>query len=290
MISLVTNAAPGDDRRLHHMIPSWLRTVGDHVSELLIVVDEQPPAGRIARLHGGAGSLEALHEEIARLEASDPRIRHEILPDPDHLEDIARRWFKWGRPMRCQDGTPILAFVYAILRGSEDLVMRADCDMVFCERGWMDASLELLRRGEADLVEPCRRDCAERTASARMSTRVLLLDRTRFEQNVLPITPHRLDPARRLHRFLKRRPGWLGLEQMLEREKRDGRLRHVVLELELGFSLHMVRRSDALLPGFEAIVRSVERGELPAPQQNDWDFLPDVWREASPQTQAASPP
>ena len=92
---------------------------------------------------------------------------------------------------------------------------------------------------------------------------------------------HTLDPLRVVHRFLRGRPRWLALEQMLQKEKESGRLRHVVLDGRLGFSLHVAKRKDAMLPGFEIMVRQVERGMVPERQKEKADFDAAAWRAGS---------
>ena len=90
------------------------------------------------------------------------------------------------------------------------------------------------------------------------------------------MTPHRVDLLRRLYRYVQGRPAWLGLEHMLQREKEQGRLQHLVLGDSLGFSLHVGRRSDVELPGFGEMVRRIESGRVPE-AQDVWNFKASAW-------------
>src|SRR5205823_6343198 len=68
MSSLATNVCAIDDVRIRHTLPSWLRVFGAQVSEVVVLVDEEPPSGRIAMLHGGEPSdLKRLHAELDAL-------------------------------------------------------------------------------------------------------------------------------------------------------------------------------------------------------------------------------
>jgi hypothetical protein len=276
--SLVTNAAASDAQRIRHTVPSWLRTFGARLSEVVIVVDPQAATGRIASLHGGRGNLQEVLDEIARLRRFDPRVRSLMLPSQVELEPIARRWFHHDVPMRCQSGTPIMAFITAFESASTPIVLRADCDMLFHERGWLDEGLAALESGEM-LVEPPRLGTAWLPpADMVVSTRALLTLPAVLHRTFLPIRPHRLGLARALHRRLHGRPQWLALEQMLDLERRRGRLRHRILDDEaLGFSLHVAARADADAAGFDRRVARVECDDLPARQRRSWNYLSEAW-------------
>ncbi len=276
-ISLVTNASVADDLRIRSTVPSWLRVFGERLREVVIIVDQSAPTGRIARLHGTLGSSASLAEAIADLEAGDRRVRHQFFPGAEPPQATARRWFRRGVPLRCQAGTPILAFARAFDSAAENLVLRADCDMLFVEAGWLDAATKLLRSGAADLVEPPRLGQPERSKTVEISTRALMIDRQAFDARCLPLPAHRLDVLRRLHRRLSGRPTWVALEQMFQREKQRGHLRHVVLENSLGYSMHVATRDDVRVEGFAEIVAQFEHRAMPAAQNGRWNFLPAAW-------------
>ena len=277
MISLVTNAAIGDEVRIRYTIASWLRVFDSELAEVVIVLDTTPASGRIAQLQGSHGSSDALMLEVGKLERSDRRVRHMVLPAVEQLGPIAHKWFKHGRPMRCQAGTPILAFIYAIEAGKERVVVRADCDMLFWEKGWVWNARELIESNRVDLVEPPRLGTEGPTNLLPVSTRALMLEPSRFRRKCLPMKAHTLGVFRRVHRFLKGRPPWMALEQMLQKEKEKNRLRHLVLDSRLGFSIHVANRKDAMWPGFENVVRQVERGIVPEGQAGKADFDVAAW-------------
>ena len=278
-LTIATNACPGDQGRLRHVVPSWLRVFGQRLTRVVVVVDRHPATGRIARMHGTTGNLQELLAEIERLMAVDARVRRIDLDSASQLDRVSRKWFTWGTPVRCQAGTPLFAFVQAIEEVQEaDLVLRCDCDMLFREDGWLAAASTMLSHGRADLIEPPRLGSNLAPGPFPVSSRAFLLSPRRFFASVLPFHPHRLSLARRLHRRLLGRPGWLALEQMLEKERLARRLLHVVLDETMGFSMHVSSREQVAQGNFSEVVARVESGQVPEAQQRaGWDFVPAAW-------------
>ena len=276
MFAITTNVCVTDIPRIRHTVKSWIRTFGDSLNRITITVDPVPPSGRIALLHAGSDTQAALDEELRGLMAFDSRISTQEFCLGANTSGLAKRWFKQGLPIRCQGGTPILAFIQAIDAANTDFVLRADCDMLFHEAGWLAAGVAKLRDDTVDLVEPPH---LGGRGSGGVSTRALLLSPTRFYRRCLPITAHKLGWIRQIHRRIISRPPWLALEQMLTIEVRAGRVRHSVLPESSGFSLHIPTRHDASLPWFCEVVHAVEKGAIPRAQSSaGWDFAPSAWK------------
>jgi hypothetical protein len=280
-LAIATNVSILDAAMIKHTIPHWLRVFSDRVSKILIVLDRTPPTGRIAELHSSKGGIDEVESILVHHCKNDKRIQIiEAASRGSRLEKTySRAWFAWGNPIRCQAGTPILVFIQSVLECSGDFVMRCDCDMVFNESGWLNYSIELLAKDEFDLVEPPRLGLF-RISKEKVSSRAFLLRPQIFKRKLLPMKPHMLDPLRIVHRLIHRRPVWLALEQMLQREADAGRLRHRILfDSDLGFSIHVARREDALTYGFANIVKSVEEGRVPERQiELGWNFVRDAWQ------------
>lgn len=274
--AIATNACSTDDERIGHTVTSWLRTWEDRLTEILIVVDREPPSGRIANLHGDGGSRSRLDDELRRLQVADSRIRIVDLPPKGQLDHTLARWFGQDRPMRCQAGTPVAAFLYAMEQVRSDPFMRADCDMLFYDDGFLDEAIRLLGQG-VDLVEPPRLGGQSDRPRPQVSTRALILDRKNLHPK-LPMEAHRLDWLRRVHRALQGRSTYLALEQMFEREVRSGRLTHQVLDGAYGLSLHVPRRRHFAGNGINGVIRRVEAGDIPPRQlRAGWDLVPSKW-------------
>jgi hypothetical protein len=293
MFSLVTNACAFDAARLRLVIPSWQRTFGTRFDELVVVLDTEPPVGRIASLHGDVttNDLAEVRDVLDDLARSDPRIRIETLPGAEGLKATADRWFTEGRPMRCQSGTPILAFARAIDSATRNpIVLRVDCDMLFFDDGWLDEAVDLLIAGEVDLVEPWGvgelnneaiwiSTWVPKKVLRRVSTRAMLLHAAHFAERCLPIRPHRLDVVRRIHRKLQGSSTWLALEAMLDCEVSEGRVRHRVLPSGSGSSMHVCTRAEASLVGMAEVAAAFERGDIPEDQvRAGRNFAVSAWK------------
>jgi hypothetical protein len=214
-----------------------------------------------------------LQEAISTLERADTRVRFVSLQSLD-LATIQRRWFGDARPVRCQAGTPILAFAAAVDQASDDIVLRCDSDMLFCEKGWLlDEAVRSLREG-VDVYEPPRLHLGAETA---MSSRAFMVAKQSLYGR-LPLRNLRLDMLRVLHRMSKGRSPWLAFEQMIARGVAKGQLSHRIgRNTVLGFSVHGLKRSYIASAWFVDVVRSIEAGGIPSDQRAFWDFHPDHW-------------
>lgn len=280
-ISLTTNACALDADRLRLTVPHWLRVFGERIDEIVIVLDSTPPVGRIAALHGSQGSLAEVRKALDELRRLDRRVVVRDMPTGDEMAAMLGRWFKRGRPDRCQVGTPIAAFIAAFELASGPIVIRADCDILFREDGWLEAACSQLGQGRADLLAPAR--CGQPDgARFDVSTRALALDKPRWHAEVLPIHAWRLDWLRQVHRRWYGRPPWLALEQMLEKERRADGLRFASLPESLGYALHVARRDEACLPVMPEVVAAMESGVVPPKQHAaGMDFDVRYWPDAA---------
>lgn len=280
MFAIATNACAHDFGIISYTLPSWLRVFGNRLEQVHIIVDERSPSGRIAsnRAHDRANP-ELLREVLARFASADSRIRVSNLGELPQ-EQYLRKWFTAGCPDRCQAGTPILPFVAAFEAPAAEFVLRADCDMLFYDNGWLDAAKRLLRLGHADLVEPPRLSYSSGSVAAPVSTRALMIQQATFHRLCLPFLPHRLDLFRRVHRRFYGRPAWLALEQMLDTERRCGRIRHVILDNALGFSLHVDQRSFPSRKWVAGVIERIETGDVTLAQVKfGWNFSTEAWLE-----------
>lgn len=284
VITISTNVCAADSVRIRHTLPSWLRSFPE-VDEFVVVVDERPPSGRIARLHRGHGDMTALNLELNAICAQDPRVKVVRLAHADGDAALAK-WFgprSLGqypfffppRPIRCQAGTPILAFICAVEVATGSTVLRTDCDMLFSNNGWLKEAEQLLENGNADLIEPRR--VGEPGNIFEFSTRAFVLNKRHFGQR-LPISASILDPARFFHRLARGRPPWLPLEQMIQRARTRGRLKVTMLPAELGSSMHVATHQQASLPWFDKVPPLVEGGQFPEEQLHQGqNFSPEAW-------------
>lgn len=275
-IGIATNACTGDELRLRHSIPNWMRVFGNRLTDLLIVIDTEPASGRIAALQAQPGNQDSLMAEADRLSAASRSVRRTVLPSRRQLRSLGTTWFGRPSPMRCQAGTPILAFAYAIEASWSAFVLRVDCDTIFSSSAWVEEAVHVLQTGEADLVEPSRTAEAVAAPAGQVSSRALLVHRPSLARK-LPIAPARLDVMRRVHRFITRRSSWLAFEQMLAAAAAAQVLRHVILPSHLGYRLHVPYRTDFSNPTIRSVIQAVETGRTPARQRERENLEWEAW-------------
>ena len=276
MFAIATNACLHDHEILAHTVPSWLRVFGDKVSTLWILVDSNPPSGRVGSRQDIDPNRQDLEKCLQKLAALDPRIRL-VRVESLETEALSRRWFGRTVSARDQGGFPLQAMIGSFEAPGAELVLRADCDMLFCEQGWLSEASGMLSKCDADLVEPPR--CGSETDSATaVSMRALMMKPAIFAERCLPIRTYRLDWLRRVHRRLHGRSTFLSLEEMLEFERKRGRVRHVLLDHSLGFSVHVYDRRLSPQEWFDSVVRRIERGNLTRAQYDEgWNFARNAW-------------
>jgi hypothetical protein len=275
MLAIATNVCLHDHDILAHTVPSWLRVFGDNLSSIWIIVDRTLPSGRIGARQDIAPNRQALEKCLLTLATLDVRI-HLVALDKIPLEQLSRKWFGRLVPARDQAGTPLLAFIAAFEAPAAELVLRADCDMLFCEQGWLARASAILSEGKADLVEPPY--CGTGAGSdGAVSTRALMIKPAIFSR-CLPIRACRLDWLRRIHRRLHGRNSFVALEGMLEFARRQRRLRHVVLDNSVGFSVHVNDRCVSSWDRFGCVVRRIEIGNITRAQYDvGWNFTRAAW-------------
>jgi hypothetical protein len=261
------------------LVPHVLRALGDRFSELIIIADLKPPEGRIRELHGAQHTHDNLLEILHSLAGRDSRIRLATLPKPSEVPLLFDDWFSSTLTpvVRCQAGTPIYAYVYGIYIASNDIVLHLDSDILFKDSGWFDTMTTLLHNKQYAIVEPARFG-NPLLAPVVISTRAFGVNRAHLKETNLPMSPSRLTGLRRWHRIATGRPTWLALEKSFEHLKQQGRLSHCILPASLGWSFHVPKIDHVRLSGFEKVVESVERDEMPESQYNaGWDFDPAAW-------------
>lgn len=275
--SIAANVCPADSRLIRYTVQNWLRVFAQGLSEVLLVVDERPLSGRIAQQHGSVFRTSDLYQALDELVKWDSRIKYRVL-DYGSVASTGQKWFQESSILKCQSGTPIFAFAQAIEEASADIVLRTDADMLFCDNGWVDQATQVLKANEIDIAEPPKLGMDLHPSYQRVSSRAFLVKRSDFASKCLPLAPHRLDPARRLHRFLLGRSSWLALEEIFEKEKKRDHIRHRVLPSDLGFSIHVANRDDAKLQGFANVISLIESNRVPAEQiEQGWNLAREAW-------------
>jgi hypothetical protein len=271
--SIATNVCLTDASLIRYTIPSWLRVWKKRIDEVVVVVDERPPSGRISALHSAVNSKEQLYSAIGDLMRMDSRIRYVALRE-ETASAIGEKWFSGIVPLRCQAGTPILGFLQAIEEAKGDIVLRTDSDMLFYDNGWLDEAEKMLEQEKFDIIEPPKYGMHLHQDYLQVSSRAFLVSPAIFFTKCLPLKVYHLGFLRKIHRLLSGRSSWLALEQIIEQEKARRRINHQVLDYHSGYSVHVYTRDYAKMERFDWIVSRIETGQLPLEQQIvEWNLV-----------------
>jgi hypothetical protein len=274
MFGIASNASLADGDLVMHVIPHWFRVFGESLEEVVVVLDDKPPVGRIANQNRGLFNKERAIESLDRLRRLDPRFRWVSLSSLD-IGGIQKKWFGRHRPYRCQDGSPILPFVATVEVMKADIVLRCDSDMLYFDNGWSRRIVSALQAEEFDLYEVPR--LVEGTYAG-ISSRAFFLRRSQLDKK-LPLRSVYIDPLRVVYRTLQKRSRYKSLEQMLERaiERRQFTFHRDLGPAPDGYSVHGARRQYAVEPWYPEAVQGIEAGRLPELQRNSWDLSPAAW-------------
>ena len=199
--TMATNASMLDAERLRVVISHWLRAFAGCLTELAVVVDPNPPTGRIAALHDSIGSLDQVRSVLAKFAQGDSRVKVEDLPFGERLSCILRKWFGAERPIRCQAGTPIAASSQHSKQRQAHLSLGPIVTCCSMKLGGSMLPPECLAKMLADLVEPAPCGGLGPGYSV-VSTRALMIHSGHWRDKVLPLKAARLSGVRRVHRFL----------------------------------------------------------------------------------------
>ena len=278
-ISIATNVTSQDLLRIFNVLPNWLKIFGKHILEIVIVYDKRPVEGRIKELHKSAQNIRPIKHSFDDLLKLDPRIRITNL-DYKVTKEISGKWFKKNaNPIRCQMGTPIYAFIYAIEETISDIVLKVDCDMVFYNNGFIEklSNNELIK--EWDIIEISRTG-STRIQDYKFSTRAFFLNKNSFYKK-LPIPAYKLDFIRQFHRKLINRSDYLALEQMIQIEIEKKNIQRSFLDKNLGCCMHICTQEEMQLAEINLIIEMFGKGIIPENQLNDTEnFSYKLWESA----------
>lgn len=276
-ISISTNVTYQDAPRILKVIPNWLKVFGNNIYEILIVYDKKPIEGRIKELHKNLKSYRSIEFYFDEIMSLDKRIRVIDL-DYNDSSEILNRWFYGNeKPIRCQAGTPIYAFVYAIEKAQSDFILKVDCDMIFFNNGFVGKIIEYLSDNKFDVGEVSKTGLNNPVED--FSTRSFFINRKSFYEK-LPMTAYKVDIFRRIHRKFNNRPYYLSLEEIIKIEIEKQRFIRVILPVEFGYTMHISTIEEMNLPEIHRIIEMFGNGLIPQKQiSNSENFSIDFWKD-----------
>ena len=268
--SFVTNSTLNDKSRLDVFIPGVLSVFGNHISELLVIIDSKTEEGRIKALHQSDLTNTLDVESINALRKLDSRIKFIDL-DYGQVEYISQKYFKLKNVVRCQSGTPIFAFLYAIEQATSPYVFRSDCDILFYNKGFIEKIFD--KKDKYDLIQPPYLN----DSVVDFSTRSFFINKKSIA-NKSPLKMLFLDVLRRIHRTSLGRTSFLALEQILQKNIQDKKITCLNLSVATGFTMHVPRRSDFLEDRFFEIYKRFINGDIPFQQLLlQHDYKKEYW-------------
>src|SRR5215813_10309696 len=145
--SLVVNTSPADTRLVGHVLPHLVRTHKSSFQEIIVVVDESRPTGRLAQ--ESALSLSELRLALEAIRRSGTQFKEVLLDtSASARRDVFGKWFGTDDvALRCAAGTPIYAFLFGIEQASAPFRLHVDSDMLFFDPGpvsWVARATEIL--------------------------------------------------------------------------------------------------------------------------------------------------
>jgi hypothetical protein len=292
-VTLQINLAPMDLRHAREILPHELRQLGDQVTEILLVVDDNPgpKVDRVLWEHGKAG-LKQLADDYRE------RYPHLRLVEVDYSPAAAKQVadaFAGGEPIPDKDwrGAPIYAYFYGLWAAEHDHIFHMDSDMMYGggSQTWVAEAVELLQsRPDVLLCSPLP---GPPTADGRLtaqtlprepldslayradqvSTRVCMLDRARFFEKVgrIVVTP---PPRRKV--WLARVDGYPPYdcgELLLSRALvNSGLVRIDFLGRDPGlWGVHPPYRSELFYERLPSLIARIEAGDVTEAQRGNYD-------------------
>lgn len=278
-ISIATNVTSKDSSRILNVLPNWLKVFGNNIEEINIVYDKKPTEGRINDLHKTSNKFKSIEFYFDEIISLDNRIKIIDL-DYNNSSKILDKWFRGNeKPIRCQAGTPIYAFIYAIEKTKSDLVLKVDCDIVFFDSGFVAKTINEKLADEYDLIEIAKTGLM-RDKVYDFSTRAFFVKKSRLFRK-LPITAHKLDLLRQVHRKILKRSVYLALEQMIQKEIENNILKRMILSQESGYCMHICTEEEMHLAEINLIIEMFGKGIIPEDQlKGSENFSYNFWKSA----------
>ncbi len=271
MINIVTNVTPLDGIRIKYTIPNWIRVFDNKIKSLKIIIDEKPIEGRIKTIPNSRNNY-FLNDILDFFLNKYPFIVTEKL-NYNEVENISKQFFKKGNPVRCQQGTPVFAFLKGISSIEEGIILRTDCDIIYYDNGWVDKSIQLLNENKYDIIEPSMLGGVDYG----FSSRSFLINKKDFMKR-MPIKAYKLDLLRIIDRKLKKRSVYLALEQMIQKEIKRNSLSRKKIDYSFGHYIHFISSAHFEDDKINEVISRIENNSIPDIQQKEPNFVWEYWK------------
>jgi hypothetical protein len=270
-VSFTVNTCVTDVPFVEKTLRHVFRSLDFAFTERLIAFDPGSPTGKYdSRRRGDPSHILAVFD---RLMADGLIDRVDTIPwDSERQAEVLERYFhRDDIALKDFDGAPIYQYLYALDQCTGDYVFHMDSDMLFhtsAGTSWIDRAIEMLRREPKVVFATCRggppqaRNFAERVLRRPLgprpasywakadtfSTRYFLMDRARFEDNLLPIVQDK--PSEPLENSITHTLALRGLERWTTTGTDN-------------WSIHPWRHDDNYLRYLDDLIWAVEQGVYP---------------------------
>ena len=285
-VSLTINACRTDARFLGQTLRHMQRMMNYSFEERLIAYDAGPLEGRYRdQNHADNQQMRAILADLLTCGVID---RVDEVPWDDKTQRVVlKKYFNRDNvDLRDSGGTPIYQYLYALDRCVGDYVFHVDSDMLFhwtTERSWIDEAVEMMQANHrvvmaaptsgppqaGDWLERlCGRPIRDKSPTSWLldgeivSTRFFLLDRKRFEQDVMPLC--------------QEKPGELLENSLAYTLGRRGR--HIAWQMssEKNWVIHPLTHGDTFVNHLADLIWAVENGVYPFRRAGfRWDMVTD---------------
>lgn len=270
-VSFTVNTCVTDTPFLEKTLRHVFRSLDFPFSERLIAYDPGNPMGKYdSRRRGDPAELLEL---FSRLVSEGLVDRVDTIPwDNDTQVQILKKYFSRDDiALKDFDGAPIYQYLYALDQCGGDYVFHMDSDMLFHTggaRSWLYDAIDMLQREPEVIFATCRggppqarnwlerlvrRPIAKKPAAFwhkadNLSTRYFLMDRARFEKELLPIV--QAGPAEPLE------------DSITHTLKLKGFERWTTTGTET-WSIHPWKHDDSYVAHLDDLIWAVEQGVYP---------------------------
>lgn len=292
--ALQINLHPLDAPHAVYTLPHQLRIWGSQVDEVVLSLDLRKNTS--SRYH--TDSYEQKRVRLCGLleEITDAFAHARVVPVDDGSEsrvEVSEAFLGGAAvPLVAADGSPFHAYLHGMTSVRSRYVVHIDSDMLFggCSQSWVREAIAALGDESIAICSPFpgppRSDGAIRGSGVRVaadafaydfrsaSTRILMLDKSRFASRELVVPLVRPSMKRRIDSVINNTPGVATLEECFSRMLTEsGLVRRDFLGGGSGlWSIHPLHRNPNFYENLPLLIDRVERGDVPDLQRGDYDM------------------
>ncbi|MBD1394719.1 hypothetical protein [Mucilaginibacter glaciei] len=300
-VSLQINLAPGDYQHMQYLLPHQLNQLQQQVDEIILTVDTKQGKGRFAE---GWNTYKDFLDRFLK-EKIEPFYPVKVITvdySSSVEQKIARYFFgKTQMPFKDFRGGPFYAYFFGLYTATNKLVFHLDSDMLLGggSQNWINEAVSYFNIDPTCFVmaplpgPPDHNDTLKGQhimnkiapftwQLAGMSTRIFLIDKSKFNNNKLLITKPSL--RNQVKAIIDGQSNADLPEHLISTFIKKHNLKRIDFlgSGEGMWSLHPPHRTKSFYGQLPAIINHVETNNLPENQRGFYDIIDEVcdWTEA----------